>query len=158
MRAGGDAGDIGLEAGTVRLAGSSAIQSGVALPGTGFNPSKHQPGAHGDSGDITINAGTVRLDEGSSLSSMALDIGRSGDVSVTGVTIQLDGRAYISSTTDATQWAGRYGIFDSTYERDIDQNGSIALSGEDVTLTDGCLLYTSPSPRDGLLSRMPSSA
>ena len=24
--------------------------------------------------------------------------------------------------------------------------------------TQGCLLYTSPSPRDGLLSRMPSSA
>ena len=24
--------------------------------------------------------------------------------------------------------------------------------------TDACLLYTSPSPRDGLLSRMPSSA
>ena len=24
--------------------------------------------------------------------------------------------------------------------------------------TDNCLLYTSPSPRDGLLSRMPSSA
>ena len=31
----------------------------------------------------------------------------------------------------------------------------------EVTLWDilkGCLLYTSPSPRDGLLSRMPSSA
>ena len=27
-----------------------------------------------------------------------------------------------------------------------------------VDNTDGCLLYTSPSPRDGLLSRMPSSA
>ena len=27
-----------------------------------------------------------------------------------------------------------------------------------ITLDDGCLLYTSPSPRDGLLSRMPSSA
>ena len=26
------------------------------------------------------------------------------------------------------------------------------------TLLDDCLLYTSPSPRDGLLSRMPSSA
>ena len=25
-------------------------------------------------------------------------------------------------------------------------------------ITDACLLYTSPSPRDGLLSRMPSSA
>ena len=37
------------------------------------------------------------------------------------------------------------------------------LSGEDVNLVDkngykSCLLYTSPSPRDGLLSRMPSSA
>ena len=27
-----------------------------------------------------------------------------------------------------------------------------------VNLPEGCLLYTSPSPRDGLLSRMPSSA
>ena len=27
-----------------------------------------------------------------------------------------------------------------------------------VSLIYGCLLYTSPSPRDGLLSRMPSSA
>ena len=26
------------------------------------------------------------------------------------------------------------------------------------TEVEGCLLYTSPSPRDGLLSRMPSSA
>ena len=26
------------------------------------------------------------------------------------------------------------------------------------TQVEGCLLYTSPSPRDGLLSRMPSSA
>ena len=28
----------------------------------------------------------------------------------------------------------------------------------DTSLRDPCLLYTSPSPRDGLLSRMPSSA
>ena len=27
-----------------------------------------------------------------------------------------------------------------------------------ITSYQGCLLYTSPSPRDGLLSRMPSSA
>ena len=31
-------------------------------------------------------------------------------------------------------------------------SGSILIDGND------CLLYTSPSPRDGLLSRMPSSA
>ena len=32
-----------------------------------------------------------------------------------------------------------------------------ALDGKHANLT-SCLLYTSPSPRDGLLSRMPSSA
>ena len=36
---------------------------------------------------------------------------------------------------------------------DVDDPGALF---ED--LPDGCLLYTSPSPRDGLLSRMPSSA
>ena len=51
------------------------------------------------------------------------------------------------------------------------QKGSIALDGISLTVVDAkndlasvciiphtCLLYTSPSPRDGLLSRMPSSA
>ena len=28
----------------------------------------------------------------------------------------------------------------------------------EASMDDDCLLYTSPSPRDGLLSRMPSSA
>ena len=32
------------------------------------------------------------------------------------------------------------------------------LGGGSNTLFCNCLLYTSPSPRDGLLSRMPSSA
>ena len=31
-------------------------------------------------------------------------------------------------------------------------------TGIDVDVCRACLLYTSPSPRDGLLSRMPSSA
>ena len=31
-------------------------------------------------------------------------------------------------------------------------------SGPEFLLYNTCLLYTSPSPRDGLLSRMPSSA
>ena len=33
----------------------------------------------------------------------------------------------------------------------------VSEAGADIILV-GCLLYTSPSPRDGLLSRMPSSA
>ena len=48
----------------------------------------------------------------------------------------------------------------NTIAEDID---SLGLTGIDWTYPvrpeqDGCLLYTSPSPRDGLLSRMPSSA
>ena len=34
----------------------------------------------------------------------------------------------------------------------------ITIGDEDYLINRGCLLYTSPSPRDGLLSRMPSSA
>ena len=35
---------------------------------------------------------------------------------------------------------------------------AVATGRDDVALLGFCLLYTSPSPRDGLLSRMPSSA
>ena len=37
-------------------------------------------------------------------------------------------------------------------------DGNKQIVWEHVTYANGCLLYTSPSPRDGLLSRMPSSA
>ena len=57
--------------------------------------------------------------------------------------------------------------------KDFDVGAEARTEGSVVSLTDGiarihgladamqgeiCLLYTSPSPRDGLLSRMPSSA
>ena len=40
------------------------------------------------------------------------------------------------------------------------QHGEVFVTddGAETDLDLGCLLYTSPSPRDGLLSRMPSSA
>ena len=43
---------------------------------------------------------------------------------------------------------------------DIDAEGAAVASlvGALSTSIRNCLLYTSPSPRDGLLSRMPSSA
>ena len=42
-------------------------------------------------------------------------------------------------------------------DRLVDQNG-FEIANWGVDGNKGCLLYTSPSPRDGLLSRMPSSA
>ena len=44
-------------------------------------------------------------------------------------------------------------------EIDMDYNSDENhKSNKLISATKGCLLYTSPSPRDGLLSRMPSSA
>ena len=40
----------------------------------------------------------------------------------------------------------------------VDNNRPPAVLRNMQTLYNTCLLYTSPSPRDGLLSRMPSSA
>src|SRR5680860_1744513 len=40
----------------------------------------------------------------------------------------------------------------------VELRGGTLLCQEAVTMANDCLLYTSPSPRDGLLSRMPSSA
>ena len=44
---------------------------------------------------------------------------------------------------------------DGTLEADAITIAGVTLA---ETISDTCLLYTSPSPRDGLLSRMPSSA
>ena len=41
-------------------------------------------------------------------------------------------------------------------EAGVDEAGSVLVQGK--LLADICLLYTSPSPRDATLSRMPSSA
>ena len=51
-----------------------------------------------------------------------------------------------------------------TGERQTTDSVDVWRTADDLPLfgmhvgIDGCLLYTSPSPRDGLLSRMPSSA
>ena len=51
-----------------------------------------------------------------------------------------------------------YGL--GQYISDIKGSGSSIVVGHDYRSysEEVCLLYTSPSPRDGLLSRMPSSA
>ena len=59
--------------------------------------------------------------------------------------------ARLNSATNAL------GTFDELYVIAAAVIGGTSLAGGLGTIY-GCLLYTSPSPRDGLLSRMPSSA
>ena len=47
-------------------------------------------------------------------------------------------------------------LYDTLSSFSNQDDGGIIVFGIDET--NHCLLYTSPSPRDGLLSRMPSSA
>ena len=60
--------------------------------------------------------------------------------------------------------AGSTGTLGSAIAADLAENHDIFLIGRDESKLKeqadkyNCLLYTSPSPRDGLLSRMPSSA
>ena len=59
---------------------------------------------------------------------------------------------------------GTSAITGSTFAADVGNSpfdsftGSITEGGSSIATVTSCLLYTSPSPRDGLLSRMPSSA
>ena len=47
---------------------------------------------------------------------------------------------------------------DTTWQTATVNNKTATIAPEWEDMTNACLLYTSPSPRDGLLSRMPSSA
>ena len=63
------------------------------------------------------------------------------------------------------EYSKKYGIGCATFFRDKQLKTAMVMykyNGRSVMFCyseyDNCLLYTSPSPRDGLLSRMPSSA
>ena len=52
---------------------------------------------------------------------------------------------------------GIRGAFVTSYLKELEQKLGRPIA-ESFDLIAGCLLYTSPSPRDATLSRMPSSA
>ena len=57
---------------------------------------------------------------------------------------------------DLMDASGKVQIF--CHKQSMDEEALALLKLYDIGDIIGCLLYTSPSPRDGLLSRMPSSA
>ena len=83
-----------------------------------------------------------------------LQPGGSGDTSVDTV----DSEPHLKALTQHI--AGRLAVPGASADAEVEVlmasgSGITAMSEE---LVEACLLYTSPSPRDGLLSRMPSSA
>ena len=61
----------------------------------------------------------------------------------------------VTTTRDYESWEQSCGLY--IFDEELNMVGHIdeLAKGESIK---SCLLYTSPSPRDGLLSRMPSSA
>ena len=100
-------------------------------------------------GDIS-NTGNV-LDMGINGSGFFV-LNNNGSLSYTRAgTFKVDKEGYVTNTDGTARLQG-YGV---------DANGKIingVLTDLRIDTSNLCLLYTSPSPRDGLLSRMPSSA
>ena len=62
------------------------------------------------------------------------------------------------ATTTTISQVGEFPLI-SSMVGDLTMGQAVTLGpGDDGAVFQVCLLYTSPSPRDGLLSRMPSSA
>ena len=85
-----------------------------------------------------------------------------------GVTFTFDNREAVKEELEQVKSMTNYdGTLDITFDRLDGTDLSTATfyfqsgpgyRGSQLNSYGGCLLYTSPSPRDGLLSRMPSSA
>ena len=79
----------------------------------------------------------------------------SGDYAVIGTTLQIVGES-LAEACDL-RWDEK--VLDVAAGNGNATLAAARRGGERrVAVAGGCLLYTSPSPRDGLLSRMPSSA
>ena len=66
--------------------------------------------------------------------------------------------AQYSQDSDPTKYADDTSILETVRKNSVDESQKALNAFLEWTEVNGCLLYTSPSPRDGLLSRMPSSA
>ena len=105
---------------------------------------------------IVTTAGNVTVSADDNDFSLADNVGTITDnltgeggaaVNITGATVDLD----------AVTGIGSGGTLDTPGDIDINGTTLSAVNSTSGTINI-CLLYTSPSPRDGLLSRMPSSA
>ena len=67
-------------------------------------------------------------------------------------------RVYDCAVQAQGKWLGELAVALESLGWDRGDNVAVEIAGTSVYEIDGCLLYTSPSPRDVEESRMPSSA
>ena len=103
---------------------------------------------------LTFAGGKIDLADGANLTVNNTN----GAISISGVAGNSDEEVVINAGT-STVALGAVGDSASLqiHTLEVTGDGGITLSGSIYTSSD-CLLYTSPSPRDTALSRMPSSA
>ena len=140
------------------VAGELSVSGSAALSYTGLSSNADtNPWAMGDS--IKFNGGGD-LDNGMTVSvyyeldggtyddyNLKVGMGDAGTISFSGASSSGSGVDKLKDIVP-NAYTPVYEATDSTDSGLIDASGN----------TQTCLLYTSPSPRDGLLSRMPSSA
>ena len=159
----GSRADIASSAGNVDITAASRSAGDSTLTSTTRNVSTR--------GIVTTAGGDIDLNAGRDLTSIGI-LNADGDVTLEANLGLIDVESIIAggnidtmsrlSTTTRTQSAR--GSVTGVAGREYTSGLIIADTGPiDVTSTDtariaGCLLYTSPSPRDATLSRMPSSA
>ena len=68
------------------------------------------------------------------------------------------GRRYSKQNPSKKLWKKAFAEFNLNPEMSEPEIGNVLMNHYEDDACTHCLLYTSPSPRDGLLSRMPSSA
>ena len=119
---------------TSEIGDDSLIYKGVVLGGTSLEKGKRHPtlGKNVTVGSNACILGPVKIGDGARIGSGSVVI------------------------KDVPAGATVVGVPGKVVEKKVAER--LELDFEHGNLPDPCLLYTSPSPRDGLLSRMPSSA
>ena len=94
-----------------------------------------------------------------SLTSFELDVPTSSGA-ITSLDMSIQSETMENSQTLLWDGDAAWNHVDATHNNTFSQSGVLSGDGSapGYDFNNGCLLYTSPSPRDGLLSRMPSSA
>ena len=110
-------------------------------------------------GNLTVG-GVLTYEDVTNVDAIGIITARSEIKVGSGITLSKDGDIFATGISTFSEGIAGDLLIDDKIVHRGDTNTAIRFADADTITaeTGGCLLYTSPSPRDGLLSRMPSSA